>query len=167
MHTQCTYYDSFSASGKIYIVLEQEKEQLVVSLQLVDQHLLQHVIRKTDDLQGLNIAQCERGDLSIRNPLLRGLVGLGTQYLDALLDYFFAALLGNTHYNNYCSKQRMNYQALYEAKSTDYDELSQQYTEFEEQSNLIINDLEEELKELKRKNDSLTREISEQRVILI
>jgi hypothetical protein len=61
----------------------------------------------------------------------------------------------------------MNYQALYEAKSTDYDELSQQYTEFEEQSNLIINDLEEELKELKRKNDSLTREISEQRVILI
>lgn len=61
----------------------------------------------------------------------------------------------------------MNYQALFEAKSADYDELSQQYTEFEEQSNLIINDLEEELKELKRKNESLTREISEQRVILI
>ena len=36
-----------------------------------------------------------------------------------------------------------DYKSLFEAKSRDYDELTEQYGELEEQTNLIINDLEE------------------------
>lgn len=51
-----------------------------------------------------------------------------------------------------CSYKMTDYKALYEAKNLEYEELLEQYGELEEQTNLIINDLEEEIKEAKRKN---------------
>ena len=50
-----------------------------------------------------------------------------------------------------------DYKGLYEAKCSDYDELMEQFGELEEQTNLIINDLEEELKQFRRKNEMLSR----------
>lgn len=57
-----------------------------------------------------------------------------------------------------------DFKSLFEAKSREFEELTEQFSEYEQQSNLIINDLEQELKEVKRKNDQLTREISDQKV---
>lgn len=69
-----------------YVVIEQQIEELMVLVELVDQHLLQHVIRKADHLQSLGVAQVQGGDLAVCDPFLGGLSGLIFEDLEAFLN---------------------------------------------------------------------------------
>ena len=56
---------------------------------------------------------------------------------------------------------------MVEQAQRDYQELADQYAELEEQTNLIINDLEQEVTQLRRKNELQAREITEQKVLQV
>lgn len=66
------------------MVVVEEDEELMGLFDLVDQHLLQQVVGKTDYLQGLGATQLQGGQLVIRDPFLGRLSRLALQNFKAL-----------------------------------------------------------------------------------
>jgi len=66
---------------------------------LVDQHLLQKVVRQTDDLQCFAISHLQGGELAISDPLLCRFLSFCFQYFEAFLSDSLDALV-RAHLND-------------------------------------------------------------------